>query len=171
MKTILALAVITAAIVTTAGAEKISIALKSGGSMTGTLVGKSATEIKVETDFGIIPPPGRCGPVGNYVVQNPSTKKPQPGKRIEKREAGLSVDDIERAYASNPVAADLRFKNKPIAVTGVINNIGTSEWGRPFVRIGDRVIKHYPWGSEKKNPSESRTNDHPHRNLLRSHPS
>ncbi len=164
MKTFLSitLAIITVA---TASAEKISIALKSGGSMTGLLVGKSATEIQIETDFGIIPlqvgavtpeswntaqRAATSKPVGKYIVPNPSPKPPQFGKQIENRGAGISVADIERAYAENPVAADLRFKNKPISVTGVITNIGTSELGRPFVRIGDKIIKHYPWGVEKK---------------------
>lgn len=167
MKIILA---ITLAIVATANADKITVTLKSGGSMTGTLVGKSATEIKVETTYGVIPlhadrvtPESWTAaqraaiskPSGNYVVPTPS---PKPRKYVEKDPANaeaadggaISVDDIERAYATNPVAADLRFKGKPIAVRGTINNIGTSEWGRPFVRIGDKVIKHYPWGVEKK---------------------
>jgi hypothetical protein len=165
MKTFLFVAVVTTAFVTTSSAEKISIALKSGGSMTGTLVGKSATEIKIETDFGIIPlqvgavtseswtaaqRAATSKPSGKYIVPTPSPKPPQFGKQIENRGAGISVAEIERAYAENPVAADLRFRNKPISVTGVIDKIGTSEWGRPFVQIGEKVIKHYPSGVQKK---------------------
>jgi hypothetical protein len=168
MKTILAIAL---AIVTSANAEKIVLTLKSGGTMTCTLISKSATEIKVETAYGIIPlrvdavtpeswaaahraPPSK--PSGKYIVPNPSPhaphspKAPQPVPKIEKRESAFSVDDIKQAYAANPVAADLKFKDKQIAVKGTISDIGTDFLGAPFVTLGQKVIKVYSKGSEKQ---------------------
>lgn len=162
MKTILAIAL---AIVTTASAEKIVIALKSGGSMTGTLVAKSATEIKVETAYGIIALPSNAvtpeswdaahraaisKPSGKYLVPNPSRQTPQPSKRIEKQDAPIPVAVIEKSYAANPIAANRKFIDKAIAVRGIINKIGPPEFGRgAFVQIGNNVIKYYPFGSEK----------------------
>lgn len=166
MNTILAIAL---AIVTSANAEKIVLNLKSGGAMTCTLVSKSDTEIKVETAYGIIPlrvdavtPESWAAahrattskPSGNYIIPNPS---PKPRKYVEKDFTkaepamgdAISTTTVERAYLENPVAADLRFKGKPIAVRGTINNIGTSEWGRPFIRVANNVIKYYSWGSEE----------------------
>jgi hypothetical protein len=120
------------AFISTASAEKISIVLKSGGSMTGPLVAKSDTEIKIETAYGIIPlqisavtPESWSAahhaipskPSGNYIQPEVTTRKLEGGEKVENRGAGISVADIKRAYAENPVAADLRFKNKPISVT------------------------------------------------------
>ena len=96
MKTFLFIAL---AIATTASAEKISIALNSGGSMTGLLVAKSDTGLKIETRYGIITLPPNAvtpeswtaaqraspsKPTGKYIVPNPSPKPPQPGKKIVK---------------------------------------------------------------------------------------
>lgn len=51
MKTIL---LILALVTGVTAAEAVTITLKSGGTMTGPLVAKSATEIKVETTYGVI---------------------------------------------------------------------------------------------------------------------
>lgn len=153
------------ALITTASAEPVTITLKSGGTMTGLLVGKSDAEIKVETDYGIIPlrvdavtpeswtsahraTPSK--PTGKYIVPNRSPEKPQPGKKIVKGPSAYSVAAIRKAYATNPVAADLKFEGKRIAVTGVISGIGTDILGSPFVTLVEKVIKIYERGSEKQ---------------------
>lgn len=165
MKTILA---IFAAIVTTANADKITIALKSGGTMTGTLVGKSATEIKVETAYGIIALPSNSltpdswttaqraklsKPSGKYIQPQVTTRKLEGatgGPKVEKQGTAFSVADVNRAYKENPIAADLRFDGKPIAVRGTISDIGTDILGDPFVTIGQKVIKIYSKGSKNQ---------------------
>ena len=156
---------ITLAIVATANAEKITVTLKSGRGMTGLLVGKSDTEIKIETGYGIIALPPNAvtpeswdaahraapsKPTGKYIVPLPPPKPPQPGKNIEKGESALSVADIKRAYAENAVAADLRFEGKQIAVSGIISDIDTDILGAPFVTLEQKVIKIFARGSEKQ---------------------
>ena len=153
------------ALATGATAEAVKVTLKSGGTMRGTLVGKSATEIKLETTYGVISlAEDKVAPESWTVAQaatpsNPSGKyvQPNPTKapvRIQSnpheiRIPIIPVDLIEGAYAKNPISADELLKGKKIAVSGIINNIGTSQWGRPFVRIGNSVVKYYSWGSEK----------------------
>lgn len=153
------------ALITTASAKPVTITFKSGGTMTGLLIGKSDAEIKIETDYGIIPlqisavtPESwttaqratLSKPTGKYIVPNPSPKPPQPGKQIVKGPSAYSVAAIRKAYATNPVAADIKFEGKRIAVTGVISDIGTDILGSPFVTLEEKVIKLYARGSEKQ---------------------
>ncbi len=159
---------ITLAIVATASAEPVTITFKSGGSMTGPLVAKSDWEIKIESDYGIIPlqisavtqeswtnaqRAKLSKPSGKYIQPQVTTRKLEGatgGPKVEKQGTAFSVADIKRAYAENAVAADLRFEGKQIAVSGVISDIDRDILGAPFVTLEQKVMKIFARGSEKQ---------------------
>lgn len=48
-------------------------------------------------------------------------------------EAGVFAPDLVAAYKANEVAADARYKDKTIAVTGDVESIGKDLIGSPYV--------------------------------------
>lgn len=96
-------------IITAATAEPVSVALKSGGTIAGTLVSKSATEIKVETTYGVIAlqpdmvvpeswTAAQCAaiskPSGKFALPNPAAPAKLTGSGLQKTkspyDAGIS---------------------------------------------------------------------------------
>lgn len=136
--------------------------------MIGLLVAKSATQIKVETAYGIIPllPNAVTSeswtiaqraklskPSGKYIQPQVNTRKLEGATgspKVEKKGTAFSVAAIKQAYATNSVAADLRFEGKQIVVRGKISDIGTDILGAPFVALEQKVIKVFARGSERK---------------------
>lgn len=106
MKTILA---ILAAIVTTTTAEPITVNLKSGGTMKGPLVGKTANEIKIETAYGIITlqstavTPESWTTAQRATLSNPSGKYVQPNPTVPKEVKGSAKPTaIDSAASKEP---------------------------------------------------------------------
>lgn len=127
MKTILA---ILAAIVTAAAAEPVTVTLKSGGTMKGPLVGKTANEIKIETAYGIITlqstavTPESWATAQRATLSKPSGKYAQPNAIVAptiKVKGSTKPTAIDSAASKEPYDVgvfDGRMAGKQDATTG-----------------------------------------------------
>lgn len=143
MKTILA---ITFAVITSAAAEPVTIALKSGGKMTGNLVGKTNNEIKIETAYGVIALSSNAvNPESWTTAQSAATSKPS-GKYIEPnaivpKEVKGSAKALGASSPKSPYAAgtsDGRMVGKHDAATGKDRD------GQKAMRLGKLHSQSYP---------------------------
>jgi len=69
----------------------------------------------------------------------------------------ISADHLFDAYLENPIAADARYKNKPIRITGYVTAVGKDKQGRQYVGLGPFVA--HPVSPEelaKKSPREQK---------------
>lgn len=60
-------------------------------------------------------------------------------ERLGPAVATVTVTELEAAYDANAIAADTRFKDKVITVSGVVTNIDKDIVGSPFVTLGTSV--------------------------------
>jgi len=58
-----------------------------------------------------------------------------------KIDAEITASDLYRAYSSNEVAADEKYKSKKLAVTGVIENISKDALNDPFISLEIGYLK------------------------------
>jgi hypothetical protein len=64
----------------------------------------------------------------------PTTSAPA-GYSAQPAGTPLSADELIAAYVSNEVAADSRYKNQSVDVTGIIDSIGKDVLDTPYVKI------------------------------------
>ncbi|GKV56015.1 hypothetical protein NCCP2222_19620 [Sporosarcina sp. NCCP-2222] len=69
--------------------------------------------------------------------QDSKTKPNEKVNKVEKQEEVIVVSmmDLYNAYQDNEVAADLKYKNKSLEVTGVISDFGVDAFGTAFIKF------------------------------------
>lgn len=79
--------------------------------------------------------PSACTPPAGQPATDTAAATPAAEAKPEEPPVAVTARDLAKAYEENEIAADQRFKGKPIAVSGTVSGIDSDMMDKPVIRL------------------------------------